>query len=56
MAVTNSQSLTHFKSHEDQERKDLRYGAQSEACKALAACPPGEEDTSISGDWSPEED
>ena len=56
MVVTKSQPLTHFKSHDDQERKDLRYGAQSEPCKVLAASPPGDEDTSLSGDWSPEED
>jgi hypothetical protein len=51
--------LTRFKDYSDQDRKDLAYGDQKKACQALVKKAKGQtgyKDTSISKDWTPEQD
>lgn len=51
--------LKYFYDHEDQEAKDLKYGAQQAPCKALAKRKKKEgvfNDASIGGEWIPDED
>ncbi len=48
--------LSYFYDHEDQEAKDLAYGAQKDACKKRLKSEPQFVDASIGGDWTPEQD
>lgn len=48
--------LNFFYDHEDQEAKDLEYGAQKEACESYVKKETKFEDHSIEGDWIPDED
>lgn len=51
--------LTRFKDYADQDRKDLAYGDQKKACEVLVKKTKDDveyKDTSISKDWTPEQD
>jgi hypothetical protein len=50
--------LTKFDSFEHQDRLDLEYGKQLPACERLGKLdqPAPPQDSSIEGDWTPEED
>lgn len=48
--------LTYFYDHDDQEAKDLQYGAQKEGCKKHLRRDTAFVDRSIEGNWSPDED
>lgn len=55
MKKTNSKKLSFFKTFEDQESKDLKYGEQIKACKKNLK-KTTYQDTSLSQDWKPETD
>lgn len=48
--------LNHFFDHEDQEAKDLEYGAQKPECEKYLKKDTTFEDHSTEGDWTPDED
>ena len=50
------QSLKFFKDYDDQEAKDLAYGAQKPECKKYLKKDNTFTDHSIEGDWIPDED
>ena len=53
----NPHPMNHFEDHDDQDLKDLAYGAQMAFCKALASEPTkAYEDASITKSWTPDED
>ena len=55
MKKTSSKHLSFFKTFEDQESKDLKYGEQIKGCKKNTK-KVIYEDPSISKDWNPETD
>ncbi|MEZ4462771.1 MAG: hypothetical protein R3E66_24195 [bacterium] len=51
--------LTHFKGYDDQDKKDLAYSEQKKPMQSLVKKTKNHKeytDTSISRDWTPEED
>lgn len=53
---TRKKKLAYFYDHEDQDVKDLAYGAQKDGCKRLCKRDGAYRDESISGDWTPDQD
>lgn len=51
-----TRKLLHFYDHEDQEAKDLAYGAQKPGCKKYLKKDVAFVDRSIDGSWMPDED